>query len=293
MEKWQRMVWALAVLLLAACSSREPAHGIYYAATVHPLVEILRALTAGRAEVIGLLPPGASSHTYEPRPSEARLSERALTLFYVSPQLDAWAAQLPARSHTAVLELIPHDELHSFDAHDHDATHPVIDPHFWSDPLVVRAAIPGLVQRLSELDPDGSSVYRANGEKLSSELTSLDSEIRAQLGEHVHGKPVILFHPSLLYFLRRYGIEYAGSIEPSPGKEATPSYVMEMTAMIREKNVRAIFTEPQLARRPAEIVAESAKVPLFELDPNGGVPGRETYAELMRYNASVLKRALQ
>jgi len=54
-----------------------------------------------------------------------------------------------------------------------------------------------------------------------------------------------------------------------------------------------VLTEPQLARRPAEVVAEAAGVRCYEMDPLGGVPGRETYSELLRYNARVLVEALQ
>ena len=104
---------------------------------------------------------------------------------------------------------------------------------------------------------------------------------------------MVLFHPSFLYLLKRYGMKYAGSIEPIPGKEASPQYIIEVTKRIQDLKVRAVFTEPQLARRPAEIVSESAGVPLFELDPNGGTQGKMTYEELMRYNAGVFAKALK
>ena len=39
-------------------------------------------------------------------------------------------------------------------------------------------------------------------------------------------------------------------------------------------------------------VAESAGVAIYTLDPLGGTEGKETYQELLRYNAEVLLEAL-
>jgi ABC-type Zn uptake system ZnuABC Zn-binding protein ZnuA len=63
--------------------------------------------------------------------------------------------------------------------------------------------------------------------------------------------------------------------------------------MIKREGIKAVFTEPQLARRPAEVVAEAGGVPVFEIDPLGGVPGKMRYEELIRSNAKVLNEALQ
>ena len=43
----------------------------------------------------------------------------------------------------------------------------------------------------------------------------------------------------------------------------------------------------------AEVVAEAAGLPLFELDPNGGTQGRMTYSELVLFNARTLAGALR
>jgi ABC-type Zn uptake system ZnuABC Zn-binding protein ZnuA len=61
---------------------------------------------------------------------------------------------------------------------------------------------------------------------------------------------------------------------------------------IRAAGVRVIFTETQLQRRPAEVVAAEAGVALAELDPLGGFPGRDTYQDLLRFDAAVLADAL-
>src|SRR5690606_12522761 len=114
------------------------------------------------------------------------------------------------------------------------------------------------------------------------------------------GRPLAQFHPSWDYFFARCGIPVAGAVEPYPGTEATPQYPESVARRLAEREVRALCTEPQLPRRPAEVVAEVLRavnsgkpVRLCEIDPNGGVAGRMTYEELLRHNAAVLLEALQ
>ena len=106
------------------------------------------------------------------------------------------------------------------------------------------------------------------------------------------GKQVFLFHPSFLYLLKRYGLVYGGSIEPSAGKEPSPNSIVNLVKKIKESGVHAIFSEPQFPEAPAKAVAEAAHVNIFTLDPNGGIKGRETYSEIIMYNVRILKTAL-
>jgi zinc transport system substrate-binding protein len=259
-----------------------------YVATIQPLAAILREVAGGRAEVTALVPPGASPHTYEPRPSDVVHAESATALFHVSPLLDAWAARLPAPRRVEVLALVP--PAHRLPLAD-PPSDGAIDPHFWTDPLTVKALLPGLRRTLCALDPPGCRTYSAGARRFRAALERLDAEVAALLAP-VRGRAVVLFHPSFRYLLVRYGLVMAASLEPSPGKEPTPRYVVDVVRAVKRLGVRSVFTEPQLPPRPAEVVAEEAGVALHVLDPNGGVAGRETYADLIRYNARVLREAL-
>jgi zinc transport system substrate-binding protein len=257
-----------------------------YVATIHPLAAILRELVPDATRVQELVPPGASPHTFEPRPSDLRGVQSARALFFVSSELDGWAARMPAGRKIAVLDRIPpEDRLPS--APDGKGT----DPHFWTDPLTVKALLPGLLRTLCGLDRPGCAAYATGARRFRATLRSLDAEVATLLAP-VRGRAVLLFHPSFQYLLARYGLVMAGSIEPSPGKEPTPKYIEEVVRTVQRLGVRSVFTEPQLPPRPAEVVAEAAHVAVHVLDPNGGVAGRETYADLIRYNARVLREAL-
>jgi ABC-type Zn uptake system ZnuABC Zn-binding protein ZnuA len=106
-------------------------------------------------------------------------------------------------------------------------------------------------------------------------------------------KTIVTFHGSMGYFADRYGLKIAAVIEPFPGKEPTPRYIKDVLGAIQRSQASALFSEPQLDKKPAQVIADQAKLPLFELDPVGGSAGVESYEKLLTHNADVLDKALK
>lgn len=283
------------VLLSRPCFAGSPP--IHYAATIHPLAEIIRELVGSRGQVIRLLRPGVSPHTFEPTPSEVKMTNQALALFYAGPGLDKeWAVKLPAPLKIEVVSLLPSafslpmpltGHSHQDEVHDPEK---IRDPHFWTDPLAVRALLPMLVETLALCDPPGRATYEANSAKFAETLTDLDRELAGTL-KPLAGTPLFLFHPSFQYLFKRYGLNLGGVIENFPGQEPSPRSLVSLVKEIKSSGVATIFSEPQLSRRPAMIIAEAAGVSVQLLDPVGGDKDRMTYADLLRYNAAALGRA--
>ncbi|HEU4538586.1 MAG TPA: metal ABC transporter substrate-binding protein, partial [Polyangiaceae bacterium] len=176
--------------------------------------------------------------------------------------------------------------------HEHGHEKGGLDPHVWLDPVRMRDVTPALVEAFSSLDPGGAEGYRARGEELRAALAALDAEIGARAKAWAR-RVIVTFHGSMGYYAERYGLKVAAVIEPFPGREPTPKYVKEVLAAIAQSKPAALFSEPQLDRRPAQAVADEAKLPLFELDPVGGGAGVESYEKLLRHDTDVLERALK
>lgn len=285
-----RTVLVFLFLLSVPCRA-DPPPKPFYLTTIPPVEDLLRRIVGDRAEVLRLLPAGASPHTYEPRPSDLRHAQGATALVFVDRRLDGWAAELPGPEPVELLPLMPDRFLLHFegargesDAGDHAGDHHHepggADPHFWTDPLAVKAVLPPLAARLGELDPEGRREYERNTSRLLTELDSLDGEIRARL-EPVAGESVLLSHPFLRYYLRRYGIRLVGTIEEIPGKEPTAKKIARLIRESPEARVTKILVLPQLSQRAADLVAESTGLPVVVVDPLGGVTGRESYFEIL------------
>lgn len=297
--------WMLALLLCIAASlivgcdsevSDKPGPAVKprYVVTIAPVASLVTDLVRGRAEVTCLLRPGISEHAFELRPSDMRHVQGASALITVAPDIDAWADRLPIESRIQLISFIEEEDHiegvcpdHGHEHHAHDE----VDGHIWTDARLMRKVLPALVAELCRVDPEGAETYRANEVTVAAELDALDAEIAAMLAP-AQGEVVFTYHAGLQYFLARYGLTFGGVIELLPGREPSPTHLATLVQSIKSAGARAIFTEPNLARQPAEILAREAGLPLFELDPIGGTPGRVTYREMMLYNARTLAEAL-
>ncbi|MBI1389431.1 MAG: hypothetical protein GC154_13385 [bacterium] len=290
------------LILYAVAATPALAAPIRLTATIQPVQFILAELAGERAETVTLVKPGASPHTYDLRPSDLKAANGSKALFYISDTLDGWAAKLDVDPKIELLPLVPKDfqlaALDDDDHHDHENgagdehRHGPIDPHFWLDPLTVKALLPALCDRLIELDPDGSAAYTANAERFSHQLDDLNEELSGEL-QPFRSARVLLSHNFLQYFLKRYGLESSGALEAIPGKEPTAKRMKEFIDAARRESIRAVLLEPQRPDRAARILAESAGLKIAVIDPLGGVEGRMSYLALMRYNAAQLTEALQ
>ncbi len=288
------------VLLLISVSCNNQYSKPLFVASTNPIAEIIREIVGTKGEVISLTQPGDSPHTYTPKPSDVQKTLSAKAVFYVSEKLDAWAMKLENKNKIALLNLLPKDNYvyfegeHSCTAEVHSGHHHEqgeIDPHFWTDPIAVKALIPMIVDTLSKIDPANAQSYKNNAQAFEKRLDLLNRQVENILAEK-KGKTLFLFHPSFLYFAKRYSLNYGGAIEISPGKEPTAIYLSNLIKKIQACGARSIFSEPQLPIAAAKTVAEASGVLLFILDPIGGVEGRTKYADLILYNARVLQKAL-
>ena len=261
-----------------------------YVTTIHPFKEILKKIVGERGKVSCLLPPGSSPHTFNISPSEVRLIESADALFYGAKNLDEWTLGYNNPNKIEMLHLLPRDSLLNIITIRNENVG--IDPHFWTDPLLVKLLLPQLTAKLCSIDPAGCDVYKTNAEKFSAELEKLHSEINKSLGQ-VKKRGVILSHPFFQYYLKRFNFTLAAVVEPIPGKEPTPRNLKELIDIAINNDVKSIFTHIQLHDNAARLLSESTGIEVYTLDPIGGVDDTESYIEMLMYNTGIIYNAMK
>jgi zinc transport system substrate-binding protein len=296
-RRWPRSLLLAGLLALLALGHARPTVVV----SIHPYFAITRAIAGEHADVVRVLPPGASPHTFDPTPRDVARIARA-DLVVMNGGLDLWLRNLleATGGRAPILEIIG---LPSVQALLVDAFPDLVEvraggatigfnPHVWLDPLVMAEAVTAIGESLADVDPASAPGYRARAADLVAELVALHDELLRTL-EPVRGAAFVPFHDAWPYFAARYGLDLVVEIEPFPGREPSPAYLRYALGKISGSGARAIFSEPQLSRRPAEVVAAEAGVELHEIDPLGGMPGREGYADLLRHNAAILLDALR
>lgn len=262
------------------------------AATIFPLYDITRVVAGEDMEVELILPPGASPHTFEFQPSDIRRLEGATTLFAIGHGLDEWAqgissaidASVVVVDDNIVLRESAEEEEHEDEEHEHEHEHGPEDPHYWLSSRNAAQIAETVGRELSRLDPDNAERYMSRAKEYAQEIRALPTANGDVL-------PVISLHDAWYYFADEHSLEIVGTFEPSAGKEPSAQYLANLGREVKEHDVSFVIVEPRISTKAIEAFAEDLDLTLIYLDPLGGVEGRMSYLELMRYNIQNVQNA--
>jgi zinc transport system substrate-binding protein len=263
------------------------------ATTIHPFATLLRPIVGDAGTVTTLLPPGASPHTYTPRPSDIRTTASSHALVFGEDHLDGWATDIPAPTPIELFPLIPDSLQLPFPPGlaSHQSRPEGRDPHFWTDPLTVKALVPALIDKLCDRLPHHCSTFRANGTDFIDSLDTLHRKLEQKF-EPISEVTILLATPFFQYFLNRYHLPLAGVIEPVPGKVLGPRTLQEVVQKARNQNITVILAPDQMSVETARTVSRETGIPLHRMDLIGDdLPGR-TYTTLILENAQLLLHVL-
>jgi len=300
------MLLALEFLLLMPGLA---AAGLPVTASILPLGDFCQNLGGDRVAVQVLIPPGASPHVFEPSPTTAARAMESRVLVYVGAGLDPSVERLVRlRGSKGFLAV---EAVHGIplitEAHPQPAakeekeapsmvaqhSHQPGNPHVWLDPVLAQDICRRIAQAFIQADPEHRQHYEHNLGVYLDKLQKLHQDITEKVATF-RRRDYVTFHPSFAYFARRYGLEEVGVIEAAPGREPSPRHLQKIIAAVKNTGLRAVFAEPQLSPRVAELIAQEAGVKVLFLDPLGGRPPYGSdYLKLMRHNVEVFAEALQ
>jgi len=272
---------------------------IKIAATIFPLCDLTEQVVGSEAEIICLLPPGASPHTFELSPQTvAKLTDVDL-VFYMGYGIDDWVLDYAESSErTKVVRVDRGIDLRSFAVEDEESIHVEsdheggeIDPHYWLTASNAEKISRTIYETILKTDTENKDIYQKNWVAVEQGLAKLDGEIRLNL-TNLRNRKMVTMHQAWGYFAAAYDLEVVATFEPFPGKEPTPKYLAEVSETMERERVVTIFSEPQMSNEVLKPFVKDLDLQLYILDPLGGVPERESYVEMMEYNAATIKEAL-
>jgi zinc transport system substrate-binding protein len=299
----------LLLVLLPACSKgcgKSSAEGrTHVAVSIFPIYDLVRRVAGPDADVTLLLQPGHNEHSFDPTPKDIETVAQSKLGVMVGLGLDPWMEKLmkEAAPNARILKVgdrVPtltinedpigangHDGDHD---HEHEAKG-AQDPHVWLDPQRAQLIVRAVAEELGRVDPPHALGYRERATEVDASLAALDKEAEDRLRK-LKRRGFVTFHGSFGYFAERYKLDILAVIEPFPGSQPTGEYVSKVLAVVKEKKVPALFSEPQLDPRPAKVLADEAKIPLGVLDPVGGGPETDSYEKMIRFDVAQLEKHL-
>lgn len=264
-----------------------------------------------------LVPVGQHGHGWEPGPRVREEIRGADLLFHgmegfqpwvddIVDDLDADGADVSAVDVSAGLDLLEgggHDE-HEEENHDehekenHD--HGPVDPHFWMDPVRVKAAVGNVRQGLVDVDSDNAGTYAENAESYRDRLDDLDERIESIVADGSKDVVLVAGHDAFQYLGDRYGVETHSLTNVSPDDRPTAQDIEHAQEIIRTHDLAYICADPLESQQAADqLVAETDAESVLPLT---SIPGLEDewdqkewgYVDVMgTVNLPTLERALE
>ena len=171
--------------------------------------------------------------------------------------------------------------------------HPAGNPHFNLDPARGKDMAGAIATAFIKLDSANAFTYEANLKKFNDRLDTKLAEWTKALAPY-RGAKVITYHKSFDYLLERFGLELAGTIEPKPGIEPSPTHINALIPRAKADGVKLVIIEPNRPRKTSSYVAESIGAKLVVLPALvNGVPETSNFIDFIDYDVRTLVAALK
>lgn len=306
--------------------------------TTNILGDVVGEVVGDAADVITIMPVGADPHDFQPSAQEVDSMMNADALFVnggdfeaglldvIENATDEGVPTFEVLSAVEEIEFGATDEEHADDDHsdddhsdddhadeehadddhadddhaDDDHDHSGVDPHFFTDPMRMAAAVEGIVGFLqSEAVLADPEALRSSADAYLAELTAVDGEVEG-LVELIPAERRVMVtnHEVFGYFADRYGFEIVGVVVPggSTTDNVSAAELAELADVIEAEGVPAIFSDAsssdQLVQTLAGEVGDIVVASLFTESLGDEDSEGATYLDMIRTNGQRISDAL-
>jgi ABC-type Zn uptake system ZnuABC Zn-binding protein ZnuA len=278
---------------------------MHVVATTTDLKALTEAVGGDLVDVDTLARGNQNPHDLEVRPSLMVKVRRADLLVLNGLELDQWAEVViqgannpkvipgaPGRVDASQGILVLEVPTARVDRSMGDV-HPVGNPHYTLDPGMARAITANILAGLARVAPASRATFERNRTEF---LGRLDEAMARWTGlmAPLKGARVIVDHNLWPYFLTRFGLLQAGSIEERPGIPPTPGHLTKLIAVMRDEHIKIILAAPWSDQQLAERVAQEAGARVVPMASGvGAVKGADSYLAMIDYNVKAVVQALR
>ena len=289
MKKISLLIIVALMVSLLGCSA--PSENPQIVATTKPVYDFTSRLCSGTGLVVGQLITESVSclHDYSLTVRQMRNVEAAEVIVISGGGLEEFMEDLLAKKNKLIDSSlnIPLSYCGEDSEHTHDHAHEA-DAHFWLSPSHATTMAENIFQGLCRAYPTHSEIFQSNYIALKKEIEDLQNYGKQQLSG-LAGKELITFHDGFGYLAEEFNLHILRAVEEESGSEASAKELMELTNLVTEHHIQAIFTERNGSTSAAEIIARETGISVYVL--NMGM-GEGDYFEIMRQNFDTLKEAL-
>lgn len=184
------------------------------AVSIEPQRYILEQLAGDRFRIITVMPSSADPEAFDPPMSIRADIDRARSYFTVGQLPFEGTISLSAGDSVHIVSSFEgvrptygtHGHVHSKFLGQHVDSSAFADPHYWASVKNMRVMARNMTRELQSIDPANAAEYNSRLLSLDTRLDSLDRSITERFAANPP-KPFVVWHPTLSYFARDYGLE--------------------------------------------------------------------------------------
>ena len=237
---------SLAAFFIAGCKHSEHTHPVV-TLSIEPQKWLLERIGGDRIEVRTFLAGDANPESFDPALSVIRDAARSDAFMRMGHL--PWENSLIEKVVAGNESLLVVDTSEGIDliegshGHHHHPGMSEVDPHTWSSVKNARIMAANMLKGLQTIDPAGSDYYEKNYRALDASLDSLDKSFASRLAP-LKGESFLVWHPSLSYFARDYGLnQIAMGME---NKEMTLPMMQKKLDEAASHRAKVFFIQPQM-----------------------------------------------
>ena len=261
-------LYAIVGILVFACGST-PTSKRVITVSIQPQKHILEKIVGDKFEITSLLSPGSNPEAYEPNLSHLMNLEKSEAYFRIGNIGFELAIVNKAKNNNPDLKIYDNSFGVDFIEGSHGATEDEahrheIDPHIWSSVPNMMKIAENMYNAILQLDPKNKKYYTKNYNKVKQNLMALNDSIAAKLLP-LKGTAFAVWHPSLSYFARDYGLKQV-SLEYD-GKESSVKHLQKKIAEAKDKNIKIFFFQKEFDSKQAETINEQIGAKMVSINP--------------------------
>lgn len=293
------LITLLAITAISCSTEKTDTGKVVVAVTLLPQAGFVEAIASDKVEVVVMVPPGASPHTYEVTPAQMTQLSKAKMYAKVGSPVEfelAWMDKLIAQNKAMLvvdcsqgiqlMEMAEEEHEHEHEAEaESDHEHEGLDPHIWLSVKNAKIMVQNICDGLVQIDPSNKTYYEDNCADYIDELDELDSELADDLSG-VTNRHFIVFHPAFGYFARDYNLTQI-AVEQG-GKEPVADYIVRLIEEAKEHDIKVVFVSPQYSTKSAETIAKEIGGQVVIIDPLA-----KDFIENMHAIEAAMKQAMQ
>lgn len=167
------------------------------------------------------------------------------------------------------------------------------DPHIWLDPERAALMVENIGEKMAQFNEENAEIYKNNAQTAAKELRNRAAQWRDELSVMEH-REIVSFHDGFEYFADAFDLTVLRSIEEEAGSEASAKEIAEIVQMIKDYDIKTIFTEKNGSTSTADAIAreldDSVEVAALTMIMSGEIGGIDSFLEEMEYNVRTIKK---